>query len=220
MKNVALFITILFITLISSDSVKLNRYNSSTIRDNEKNTIIYLQPFTGFKYTRTLLIKDEIKKFYNVNVEILPELAIYTGARLSVTQRYNANLILQYLINKSLKTNDKILGLTSRDIFTRKIVNGAEMPHWGVFGLGTMPGQTCIVSDFRLNRFKNNDELVVKTVLHEIGHTFGIPHCKKDSRCLMTAAKGTVKTLFNENKWFCPSCLKMLHESSTYIANQ
>ena len=67
----------------------------------------------------------------------------------------------------------------------------------------------------RLVKFtgKTND-FVVNTVLHEIGHTFNLDHCDKDERCLMNDAKGTIATLYKEQKWLCPACVKLLKKAN------
>lgn len=172
----------------------------------EKFTIAIL-PFRDFSEARTQSIAKEIESFYHVKVVILPVVANYVEARLNETERYDARIILSQLAVKLPKDCDKILGLSSKDIFTDKKVNGINYPQWGVFGLGYQPGKACVISDYRLKKFgKKTDSLVIKVALHEMGHTFGLPHCNRDKRCMMNDARGTVKTLFHEEKWLCPHC--------------
>lgn len=67
---------------------------------------------------------------------------------------------------------------------------------------------SCVVSTFRLRKNVSREKLterLVKVVNHELGHTFGFPHCPT-SRCLMQDAKGTIKTVDNETGRFCPAC--------------
>lgn len=105
----------------------------------------------------------------------------------------------------------KIVGLTEKDISTTK----GEIEDWGVFGLGYLPGKACIVSTFRLGakaepadaeRIKR--ERLVKVVIHEIGHNFGLDHCP-EIRCTMQDAMGSILTVDRENG-FCRKCTEVL----------
>jgi archaemetzincin len=73
-------------------------------------------------------------------------------------------------------------------------------------GLGYRPGKSCVVSDFRLS-CKNKNEQCYKLVLHELGHTAGLPHCKVKT-CLMRDAKGG--NPFDQEKSFCGECKSFL----------
>lgn len=178
-------------------------------------TVIYIQPFTGFSPQRLQLISTELQQFYHVKTRILPYTNIYAEALLSGTQRYDADTLLACLArNFKAYGHHKILGLTHSDIFSPKEVHGVLYPHWGIFGYGFQPGVSCMVSDFRLMKFKGKtDDFVVNVVLHEIGHTFGLDHCDRDEKCLMNDAKGTIETLKREQKWLCPACIKLLQGS-------
>ncbi len=183
-----------------------------------KYTTIYIQPFIGFPATAITLLSKEPKAFYKVNVVFLKPMKIMESARLGTSMRFSADKILQLLKQKSIHSSDKILGLTSYDIYTPKKVNGTMNPYWGIFGLGQHPGISCVVSDNRLVEFGGKTiEFVTNVTLHEIGHTPGLDHCDKDARCLMNDAKGKGATLFNEGKWICPNCVRLLHKSNSYF---
>jgi len=66
-------------------------------------------------------------------------------------------------------------------------------------GLGYSPGKGCVASSFRVKDKKN----FPKVVIHEIGHTSGLPHCK-EAACLMQDAEG--KDKFRELTGFCRKC--------------
>ena len=152
------------------------------------------------------LITHEIEKFYYVKTNILigtslPELAYYPPR-----QRYRADSLLHYL--ETIKPNimNYLIGLTDRDISC----TSGEHEDWGIFGYGTMPGPTCIVSGFRLtkNCTVNSEffkQRIFKVVLHELGHNFGLDHCSTKG-CLMKDAEGTIKTVDNERIWICDYC--------------
>ena len=163
---------------------------------------IYIQPFYPFDNERAQRVAIEVQKFYHVHVLILQERKIYDEAK-SPTGRYSAAKLLDLLDGQLNGRKGKMLGLTSYDIFCEK--NGVK--EWGIFGLGNCPGSSCVVSDFRLKKFKDKtEEFTINTTLHELGHTFGLPHCDYDERCLMNDAKGTIKTLYREKRWLCPHC--------------
>ncbi|MBS1617146.1 MAG: hypothetical protein JST76_01415 [Bacteroidetes bacterium] len=147
-----------------------------------------------------------MRAFYHVPVVVLPSMRIYDTAR-AASGRYSADILLHCLSSLRRAQGHKILGLTTCDIFTRK----NDISQWGIFGLGRCPGDQCIVSDFRLRKFKGKmQEFVTNVVLHEIGHNCGLPHCSHDDKCLMNDAKGTIATLYHEQKWLCPHCRQRL----------
>jgi len=91
---------------------------------------------------------------------------------------------------------------TNEDISTRK----GKYSDWGIFGLGEMPGNSCIISTYRLS-YDSIDQLadrLTKTVLHELGHNFGLDHCSTVG-CLMEADDYGDK-IDTEGKWFCKKC--------------
>jgi archaemetzincin len=68
-------------------------------------------------------------------------------------------------------------------------------------GLATIDGTACVLSSFRCRRGAKNAEHALvrfaKTAVHELGHTFGLPHCPTPS-CLMEDGKGSVFTTDRE----------------------
>ncbi len=170
-----------------------------------------LLPLGDVDPQRVAIIAEELRAFYGMRIRVLPPMGYFKQAKLGNTSRYSASAILSLLKPVKPADCDRILGITDVDIFTSKEVKGVIYPHWGIFGLGTMPGRECIVSDFRLRKFgKKTNEFMVLVALHEVGHNLGLPHCDKHPHCLMNDAKGTAKTLFQEKKWLCGSCRKKL----------
>jgi archaemetzincin len=106
---------------------------------------------------------------------------------------------------------DNLLIITEKDICYNK---NKSNPEWGIFGLGSQPGRTCIVSTFKLKRGVSQQktlERLEKVALHEIGHNLGLNHCTNNKECMMSAANGTIQQVDNEKVWFCEKCRKQLN---------
>jgi archaemetzincin len=199
MKMPGRFLFILFIT-----GMLLPGCNS--VCKNTAAETIYIQPFYPFSNEHAQQIADSVHKFYHCKIVMLPAAPIYKDAK-SASGRYSATKLLTLLGKQVSDKQTKILALTSEDIFCKK--NGVK--EWGIFGLGECPGDACVVSDFRLKKFKEKtEEFTINVVLHELGHTFGLPHSNYNEQCLMNDAKGTIKTLYKEKRMLCTECSRKI----------
>jgi archaemetzincin len=73
----------------------------------------------------------------------------------------------------------RVLGVTERDLYAP----GMNF----VFGIADSPGRAAVMSLFRLGIGADRAtkrERALKEAVHELGHTFGLPHCA-DARCVM-----------------------------------
>lgn len=156
-----------------------------------------------------------IEDFFPARAALMPEAGLPPDAYYEPNRRYRAEKVLVYLdsiVNDRGNEFLKLIGITEADISTTK----GEVYDWGIFGLGYLPGRSCVVSTFRLGRKKVGEEKfferLVKVVNHELGHNFGLDHCPNE-RCLMEDAKGTIKTVDNETGALCPDCRARLKET-------
>ncbi len=82
----------------------------------------------------------------------------------------------------------------------------------GIFGLGYVSGNACVVSDYRLMSI--NKELLYnrlrKVIIHEIGHSLGLPHCSIDS-CIMSESNGNISILNKSGGDYCIKCRMKLN---------
>jgi archaemetzincin len=140
---------------------------------------------------------------------VLPAKELPQKAWYAPRSRYRADVLIKELRETLPDTLHRVVGLTSVDISTTK----EDIEDWGVLGLGYSPGKSCVVSTFRMqkgsvNKFRYKERLR-KVVLHELGHTLGLPHCP-NTTCLMTDACGSVKTVDAAQEAFCESCKRRL----------
>ena len=157
-------------------------------------------------------VKKEVEDFYNCKTILLPENSLPVNAFYAFRQRYKADSLLLFqkkLVNDTIKS---VVGFTSKDISTSQEL----IADWGVFGLGYCPGKACVISTYRLQKASATTEQLkerlIKVVLHELGHNFGLPHCTFNKECLLTDAGGTIKQVDKERKWLCNHCTQILHQ--------
>jgi len=159
-----------------------------------KGITIELQPYEGIS-------EVYVQEVYKNLMKIYPNVVINKPIKLPksgyVNGRYRSDTLLKYL-RRSVTLGNKIIGITDKDI-TCPYHNVKD---WGVFGYGDMPGTACVASPFRLNK-SNKAEQLSKTVMHELGHTFGLTHCPTIG-CIMSDAKG--KNNIDNEKSFCKKC--------------
>jgi archaemetzincin len=128
----------------------------------------------------------------------------------STRNRYNSSIILASMLEQMGDTPGKVLGVTSLDLFVPVLTF--------VFGEAQLNGTAALVSTFRLNEtfygFPPNEALLeerlIKEAVHELGHTFGLIHCR-DFACVMHSST-SVEEIDVKGKEFCGSCRKILRE--------
>jgi archaemetzincin len=140
----------------------------------------------------------------------LPQKA-YTDTK---SPRYKAEIILEHLKLNIPSGFDQIIGITSKDICFSKRNNFGQIKEpswkykeWGIFGLATVPGKSCIISTFRIkntSKEKYKDRLQ-KVCIHEFGHNLGLLHCS-DNKCVMQDAVESIATVDKAQKCFCQKC--------------
>ena len=98
----------------------------------------------------------------------------------------------------------RVLGLTACDLFVPMLSF--------VFGQAQLGGEAALVSIARLDQAFHGLpprrslllERTVKTVLHELGHTYGLLHCP-DRTCAMALATNVAQLDAKESR-YCESC--------------
>lgn len=167
---------------------------------------ILLVPFQGIPDGYIEFVRTETKAFYFSEISVHKAIPLPESAWYSPRKRYRADSLIRYLRDSISGDYDRIVGLTDKDISTTK----GEYEDWGIMGLGFMPGKSCVVSTFRVKRGARGPEHIkerlAKVVMHEIGHTLGLPHCTSVETCLMRDAGGKVITVDQEDYVLCSAC--------------
>lgn len=180
-------------------------FSFSETKNVETKRIVHITPLGKVSERQLILIKGWVKSFYGFNCVIDKQEPLTKDLLAKSQTRYEASKII-----KKYKSNKNILLLTNVDIvYFNKVKNIKE---YGIIGLGYKPGNTCVVSTFRIKNTTKNKfiDRLNKVVLHEIGHNLGLPHCKYDKKCLMNDANGTVKQIDQEKIWLCSNCKKII----------
>lgn len=150
-----------------------------------------------------------IEEQFDLRVRIGEDLGPPAYALDPVRNQYNSNLILKNLNDVPLPEVLRILGVTSFDLFS---------PIFSyVFGEAQFGGKCAVISTFRLRGDPDAGpqlgcppllNRMEKEAIHELGHTFGLRHCK-DPDCVMHYSSG-VQCADRKFAFFCPVCLEIM----------
>ena len=186
----------------------------------DSTTIVQVRQYKGFPKQELDTVVKTIETFYGVKVNILKEQELYSNAFINVkTPRYRADSIIKFQKKEINYTIDFVLGLTNKDISTTKTDKSGKTKKpkykyqdWGIMGLAYCPGNSCIISTFRIktNNKKQYFSRLNKVSVHEFGHNLGLKHCQ-DKKCVMTDAVENVSTIDNANLKLCENCFKKIN---------
>lgn len=125
-------------------------------------------------------------------------------------RQYYSTAILQRL-ERACDPDARVLGVTTCDLFVPVLTF--------VFGEAQLEGNCATVSTARLREEAYGlpgrpdllHERLLKEAVHELGHTFGLRHCR-DWECVMTSSHA-VERLDVKGVNFCPACAKVVFGS-------
>ncbi len=192
MKHLLLLLSLVALVSCQKDGKTSSGHTARTI---------IVQPLGNFESSLAEDIVVEIRKVHP-KVELNAAIPLPPGSFYAPRNRYRADSIIRYLAGRA-KDGSVVIGLAHTDISTTK----NKVRDWGVMGLGYHPGAACVVSDFRLRK-RHQENQLYKVALHELGHTEGLPHCP-DRSCIMRDAEGKIP--LREEKAFCTNCRAFLN---------
>jgi archaemetzincin len=186
----------------------------SSCKKNGDVTVVAIQPYDNFDTKYISTVASAVQKVYGFECITLPHKPIPKETITTIkTPRYRADLLLKLLEQTKPDTVTYILGLTKKDISTTKRDQQGNIKEpqekyrdWGIFGLGYMPGASCVASTFRLSTPQNKlTDRLQKVCIHELGHNLGLDHCE-NKHCVMTDAAESIKTIDQVNVDLCMVC--------------
>ncbi len=198
---------LIFITGCGRSSEKKTDY-TDPFKNGDSALTVAIVPYHDFRPAWINLVRRELEGFYGIKTLLLPKAEMPDSCKKPYKNRYNAGGILQHLNVIKPKDVQYILALTTEGIAIEK----GKYKEWGILGLGTCPGPCCVISTANMGKYDDRfKDRLVKVCLHEMGHNFGLPHCdKKDMKCLMRDANGTVLTIDEDEKYLCKYCAGFL----------
>jgi archaemetzincin len=157
------------------------------------------------------VISDSIQGILRLPVDTSDPVPLPQEAFMEARGQYNSMAIIKYLAEHHSRRYLKVLGVTRRDLCTPILTY--------VFGEAYLNGRSAVMSCFRLYRGYGAEPVsqehfldrAVKVALHEIGHTFNLPHCHTD-RCVMRASHG-LRDLDEKLNYLCNYCELFLSEA-------
>jgi archaemetzincin len=176
---------------------------------------IGIQPYGNVEKNLIDSVSRVLRREYNADIVLLPVQPIPQHTFVNIkSPRYRADKLIRHLSEVRPDSIDYLLGITSHDISTTKTnaLGFTKEPvekykDFGIFGLGYMPGSSCVMSTFRTRKTspKNFVLRMKKISVHEVGHNLGLPHCDSEM-CVMRDAVESISTVDNVSQHLCEKC--------------
>lgn len=170
------------------------------------NISLYL--YDDFPAQKAQMLAEALKKVYpSVSIQkeplVLPK-EYYNKER----NRYSGTGLLIDLIK--LRKGNAVLGLTDEVIFKANELS----PTYGIFGVSSLGTCVGVISSTRPSGKQHSNDHLVKLMMHELGHSFGLDHCS-NQHCFMVDAEHGNK--FSQTPSFCNECQAFLNNKGWKI---
>ena len=170
---------------------------------------IIISPIENIDSCDYQLLGQEIHRIFGFQTEIKSLLQNVNFAYDLKRDQYHSTAILEKLASKLPSGAIKIVAITNEDLFIPILTH--------VYGEAQLAGKACIVSTFRLQEGrsistigKKLENRIVKEVLHELGHTFDLRHCK-DKTCITHYCR-RIKDVDRKSDQLCRYCKILLED--------
>lgn len=176
-----------------------------------RNGLIAVVPLGKVEEEVLRIVADSLQGILRLPVDVWGAIPIPEDAFMRMRNQYNAMAIIRYLAENHSDSSLKVLGILDQDICNPIITY--------VFGEAYMGGRAAVMSSARLGASPSGEPVpreqfldrVVKVALHEIGHTFNIPHCHT-GRCVMRASNNLAE-LDDKLNYLCDYCELFLSDA-------
>jgi archaemetzincin len=170
----------------------------------EQHGVIAVLPFGKVGEDVVRIVTDGLQGVLRVPVDLYNTVHMPGDAYMESRNQFNAMAILKHIRDQHAKPNMKVLGLTEKDLGNPILTF--------VFGEAFLGGAAAVMSCNRLYRGVGDALVsrehflarVIKVALHEIGHTFNLPHCHV-GRCVMRASNSLAE-LDSKLGYLCNYC--------------
>lgn len=179
-----------------------------TVKQTTKFRAISLYLYDDFPAQKAQMLADAIKETYpSVSIQkeplVLPK-EHYNRER----KRYSGTGLLKDL--SKLRKGNVVLGLTDEIIFKANELS----PTYGIFGVSPVGAYVAVISSTRPSGKQHSNDHLVKLMMHELGHSFGLNHCS-NQHCFMVDAEHGNK--FSQTPSFCNDCKAFLNNKGWKI---
>ena len=155
-------------------------------------------------------LRPAIADFFSLPVDILPPKLLPPHTHHLVRQQYHSTELLEFLLKENDQGPLRVLGITGVDLYIPIFTF--------VFGEAQVDGKAAIISTFRPGGGASGIkpppavllERLLKLSVHELGHTFGLPHCRIEG-CLMNFSANLEK-LDQKGLELCGYCQILLDD--------
>lgn len=175
--------------------------------------LVAVVPFGKVDQTTLKQVATALESGLQVKARIDAERPLPKEAYYAPRKRWRAEKLLDAIDAAPPEGAWKVVIVTDAEISTTK----GDIFDWGIGGLGTMGGRSCVVSTHiikkRSKTKKQTAERLAKLAVHELGHTLGLEHCEVFA-CVMADAKGKlIRSLDVSTHQYCGRCKKQLPEA-------
>lgn len=158
------------------------------------------------------IFAQQIEEIFEARTSVLQASLNLNRAFDSSRGQYNSTALLAQILNSYQSSNEKKIAIVDVDLYIPVLTY--------VFGEAQLEGAAAIVSLHRLsNQFyglPRDDKLMVqrleKEIIHELGHTFGLYHCRQ-FECVMRSST-YVEEIDLKRTTPCIHCAALLRNSS------
>lgn len=171
--------------------------------DSQPIATIYIYRYDDFPEAKAMRLRDQLQQVYTSVILVKTSIPLPKECYYKPRDRYRGTGLLDDLMK--FRNGGFALGLTRKIIYDKNEIS----PTFGVFGISYIGDRVSVISSLRPKTLKPlSDDEIEELMLHELGHAFGLPHCK-DERCMMVDAEHGNK--FAQTQSFCDDCKRYLN---------